>query len=88
MNEWISSTSEALENFAFWFQKKYNKQTNVHASSKQNEDCVTVVCRKVSLFIDKSPSTAECQFYDFKDKQPKLSVNQGKAYFQRTIIHR
>ena len=49
MNEWISSTSEALENFAFKFQKKCNKQTNVHASSKQNEDCVTVVYRKVSL---------------------------------------
>ena len=33
----------------FNFRKKYNKQTNVHVSSKQNEDCVTVVCRKVSL---------------------------------------
>ena len=37
---------------------------------------------------DKNPSTGECRFYGLKDKlgtEPKLSINQGKAYRQCTI---
>ena len=45
-------------------------------------------CVKRSAFKDKNPSTAECQFCDFEDKQPKLSINQGKSYFQWMLLKR
>ena len=36
---------------------------------------------------DKNVSTAECRFFDFKDKTiPKPSINRGKAYFQCTYV--